>query len=59
MIKFIFINIISFLLGILLYYYFFYKKYYDKIIIPTIFNINDYIYIDDNNIKYKYYIKFL
>jgi hypothetical protein len=58
MIKFIFVNILSFLIAILLYYIY-YKKYLNNIIIPNIFNINDFIYIDDNNIKYKYYIKFL
>ena len=58
MIKFILINITFFLFAIVLYYILYYNKY-NTIILPTIFNINDYIYIDDNNIKYKYYIKFL
>lgn len=56
---FILINILSFLLAILLYYFFYYKNYCNKIIIPNLSNINDYIYIDDNNIKYKYNIKIL
>jgi hypothetical protein len=59
MLTFIFINILSFLLAIFLYYLFYYKKYFNNFIIPNLLNINDFIYIDDNNKKYKYKIKIL
>ena len=59
MITFILVNIISFLFAVLLYYLFYYKKYYNKFIIHNLLNINDFIYIDDNNKKYKYKIKIL
>lgn len=59
MIIFILVNLISFLLGIFMYYYLYYKKYYNKFIIPNLLNINDFIYIDDNNKKYKYMINIL
>ncbi len=59
MITFILVNIISFLFAVLLYYLFYYKKYCNKFIIPNLLNINEFIYIDDNNKKYRYKINIL